>query len=637
VTLPVEPSAKEAPSVPPRTRSGAPESAHAGAPARATPPGSGWVPLEEYGLIGNEVTGALVSKHGSIDWACLPRFDSPSVFARLLDRARGGYHAVRPTAHYQSHQQYVTGTNVLVTFFELKPRVTLTVTDFMPMGPPTTGIGGDPRIVRQLRARGAPVEVRIEADPRFDYGRATPAWSLDGTLARARSGGQVLSCVSPWDWRAEASAAVSTGTVEPNRTLFTQVRWGAPPPFDPPPATLLSVTDSYWRGWVAHPDAPMRRVAARWHPWVERSELVLKLLSYGESGVFVAAPTTSLPEWIGGARNWDYRYVWIRDAAFTAQVFLLLGHVSEARSYVSWAFDRAAETPADADLRTVYAVDGRPAPDEVELGHLEGYRGSAPVRVGNSAVHQCQLDMYGELLDAALMLARSDPAFVRERWSSIEWLANRAAGRWREPDQGIWEVRAPPAHHVHSKLLCWVALDRAIQLARAFGKIERADGWHRVAEEIRATILERGFDTELGSFVQAFGSRTIDASALRIALDGLLPPEDPRVLSTIAAVERTLARGAFVRRYEGEDGLEGPEGVFLLCSFWLVESLAKSGQMGRALEHWRALLDVANPLLLFSEQYDPVGRELLGNFPQAFTHIGLLRAALALGLMSPEV
>jgi GH15 family glucan-1,4-alpha-glucosidase len=620
--------------VPTHPHSVAPDGTGASSAARAEPTGIAWVPLEEYGLIGNEVTGALVSKHGSIDWACLPRFDSPSVFARLLDRTRGGYHSVRPIGPYQSHQQYVTGTNVLVTFFELKPRVTLTVTDFMPMGPPATEIGGDPRIVRQLRARGAPVEIRLEADPRFDYGNRSPEWTIEGPVARARSGEDELSFVSPWAWHAEDGVAISGGVVEPNRTQFSQVRWGAPPPPEPAPTTLLSVTDSYWRGWVAHPEAPMRRVAARWHPWVERSELVLKLLSYGESGVFVAAPTTSLPEWVGGRRNWDYRYVWIRDAAFTAQVFLLLGHVREARSYVSWAFDRAAET--EADLRTVFAVDGRPAPDEVELPHLEGYRGSRPVRVGNSAVHQRQLDMYGELLDAALMLERSDPAFVLERWSAIEWLADRAAGRWMEPDQGIWEVRAPPAHYVHSKLLCWVALDRAIQLARAFGKIERANGWSVVAERIRAAILERGFDAGLGSFVQAFGSRKVDASGLRIALDGLLPPEDPRVLGTIAAVERMLARGPFVRRYEGEDGLEGPEGVFLLCSFWLVESLARSGQMGRALENWRALLDVASPLLLFSEQYDPSARELLGNFPQAFTHIGLLRAALALGLMAPE-
>jgi len=267
---------------------------------------------------------------------------------------------------------------------------------------------------------------------------------------------------------------------------------------------------------------------------------------------------------------------------------------------------------------------------------LAGYRDSRPVRVGNAAADQRQLDIYGEILDSARLLERVDPAFVRDRWSTIERVAQRTMELWALPDSGIWEFRTRPAHYVHSKLMCWVALDRAIQLARAFGKTEPVDRWSRVAEEIRAAILSRGFDDKLGSFVQAFDRPVLDASALRIALDGLLPANDPRVLSTIAAIEQKLARGAFVQRYGGDDGLEGPEGAFLVCSFWLVESLAKSGQMDRALEHWRSLLDVAGPLLLFSEQFDPVAKEPLGNYPQAFTHIGVLRAAFALGLMSTE-
>ncbi|MGA8275846.1 MAG: glycoside hydrolase family 15 protein [Thermoplasmata archaeon] len=592
--------------------------------------------VNDYGLIGNEKTGALISRHGSIDWACLPRFDSPSVFARLLGQENGGFHRVAPVPRYVSHQQYVPGTNVLTTFFELRRGVTLVVTDFMPMGPPGSTIGGDPRIVRRLVARGSAIEVRIEADPRFDYGRSIPNWTVSGNLAVAHSGAARLSCTSPWPWNSEGPSAVSRGHVEPGVPGFVQIRWGEPPPGDPSEATLLSVTDAYWRGWVSPPDAPLRRVAARWHPWVERSELVLKLLSYADSGVFVAAPTTSLPEWPGGPRNWDYRYVWIRDAAFTAQVFLLLGHVAEARAYVGWAFERAAELREGDELRTVYAVDGRPPPLETELGHLAGYRDSRPVRVGNAAADQRQLDIYGEILDSARLLERVDPAFVRDRWSTIERVAQRTMELWALPDSGIWEFRTRPAHYVHSKLMCWVALDRAIQLARAFGKTEPVDRWSRVAEEIRAAILSRGFDDKLGSFVQAFDRPVLDASALRIALDGLLPANDPRVLSTIAAIEQKLARGAFVQRYGGDDGLEGPEGAFLVCSFWLVESLAKSGQMDRALEHWRSLLDVAGPLLLFSEQFDPVAKEPLGNYPQAFTHIGVLRAAFALGLMSTE-
>jgi alpha,alpha-trehalase len=592
--------------------------------------------LHDYGLIGNEKTGALVSRLGSIDWACLPRFDSPSVFARLLDRSRGGYLEVAPAEQFVSHQQYVTGTNVLATIFELRRGVSLTLTDFMPMGPPNTPIGGDPRIVRRLTARGAPIDVVIRADPRFDYARSMAAWSVDGPGAIARSGADQLACSSPFDWRADGSGVASSGRVEPGTPLYLQVRWGGPPPPEPSPATLLSVTDAYWRGWVSPPDAPLRRVAARWHPWVERSELVLKLLSYADSGVFVAAPTTSLPEWPGGPRNWDYRYVWIRDAAFTAQVFLLLGHLNEARSYVGWAFERAQRLQEDEELRTIYTVDGGTPPTEVVLDHLDGYLGSKPVRIGNAAADQRQLDIYGEVLDSALMLLNLDPAFVRDRWATIERLAQRVTKLWSLPDSGMWEARSPPEHHVHSKLMCWVALDRAIQIAGAFGHVEAIDRWARVAAEIRAAILSRGFDDQVGSFVQAFGRTNIDASGLRIGLDGFLPPNDPRVLGTIAAVERKLARGPYVARYEGDDGVAGPEGAFLLCSFWLVESLARSGQMEKAHAHWRALLDTAGPLLLFSEEYDPTANRPLGNYPQAFTHIGVLRAAFALGLMSPE-
>ncbi len=595
-----------------------------------------WLSLHDYGLIGNQRTAALVSRHGSIDWACFPRFDSPSAFGRLLDRRRGGYASVGPAGPYVSHQQYVASTNILATFFDLGWGVVLTVTDFMPTGPIPRAPAGEPRIVRRLVARGAPIEVCVRADPRFSYGLQVPRWAIRSELAVASAESGRLAFTSPWPWREEGSSAIAAGSVVPGAPLFLQIRWGDAPSDDPSPSQLLAVTDAYWRAWVSPPEAPMRRVAARWQPWVERSELVLKLLGYAHSGVFVAAPTTSLPEWPGGTRNWDYRFVWIRDAAFTSQVLLLLGHVTEARAYAEWAFARADQLRPGEDLHSIYSIEGDHRHEEVEASHLEGYLGSRPVRIGNSAAAQLQLDVYGEILDVAYILERIDPVFVRDHWSTIERLAQQTSELWSSPDHGIWEFRMPPAHYVHSKLMCWVGLDRAIHLAEAFGKTEPVDRWKRTRDEIRASLLSRGYDDRRGSFIQAYDRPRIDASALRIPLVGFLPPTDPRVVHTIAAVERTLGHEGLLRRYEGEDGLPGPEGDFLLCSFWLVEALAKSGQMDRALEHWRTLLDLAGPLRLFSEEYDPATNRPLGNYPQAFTHIGVLRAAFALGLVGSD-
>ena len=595
-----------------------------------------WPSIYDYGVIGNLRTAALVSKDGSVDWACFPRFDSPSVFARLLDRRSGGFHRIVPRAPYRSYQQYVTGTNILTTFFELGRGRALTLTDFMPVGPSAAEVAGEARILRRIHARGGPIELAIESDVRPDYGRETVRWSIEDHAATANGGRDSVVLTAPWDWVASEGRVGASGTLSAGSTAFAQISWGGPPPADPAPSALLAVADAYWRGWVSPADAPLRRVAARWHPWVERSELVLKLLSYANTGVFVAAPTTSLPESLGGSRNWDYRYVWLRDAAFTAQVFLLLGHVAEARAYVGWALDRVGSDGPDADLHTLYAVDGSRPPTELELPQWEGFEGSRPVRVGNAASDQRQLDIYGEVLDSAALLERVDPAFVRDRWPRIQRIADRTTELWSTPDSGIWELRGEPAHYVHSKLMCWVALDRAIHLAETFGQAEPVDRWRRVADEIRAAILARGYDEQRGVFVQAFDRPNLDAASLRIPIAGFLPPGDPRVVSTMEAVERDLSVGPFVRRYEGDDGLGLPEGSFLLCAFWLVEALARSGQTDRALARWSALLDASSPLLLFAEEFDPAAHRPLGNYPQAFTHIGVLRAALALGLVGSD-
>ncbi|MCI4328821.1 MAG: glycoside hydrolase family 15 protein, partial [Thermoplasmata archaeon] len=464
-----------------------------------------------------------------------------------------------------------------------------------------------------------------------DYGRGgRTSWTRDGPKRLTwRHGFDELDGTSPWPWRRVGDRAMARGVVRPGAPVFVSLDWGGrPAPADP--EVLLSATVRFWREWVRHPDAPLLRATHVWRDWVERSALLLKLLSGRESGAFVAAPTTSIPEWPGGVRNWDYRYAWVRDAAFAAQSLLLLGHVGEARNYVSWIVERLSSAGPEG-LRTMYRISGDAVDPEEFLDHWEGYERSRPVRIGNAAGDQLQLDIYGEVLDAVEQLAPIDPEFVRLHWPVLSRLVESAAASWTQPDAGIWESRAAPAHYVHSKVMCWVALDRGRQIADRLGLKRVALRWGRTAATIHRTVLREGYDAGLESFVAAFDRRHLDASALRIPMTGFLPYRDRHVTSTIRVIERELAEGPFVRRYRSERSLHGPEGAFLLCSFWLVECLARSGQGERAVRLFRRLLRIAGPLRLFSEEYDPTADRPLGNYPQAFTHIGVLRAALAIG------
>jgi len=593
------------------------------------PPPDAWAELYDYGVIGDLETAALVSRFGGIDWACLPTFSSPSVFGRLLDRRTGGSFRVEVDDPEESVQRYAPGTNVLETFLVTEAG-TLTIRDFMPI--PTVTPGGGGRIVRLLEVEGGPVDVRVEVDPRFDYGRRpAPDWEPIGPRRWAAvSGPDRLELGGPWRWSLSEGHLVANGRLGPEAPVAVEATWGDRPPLDDP-ISSLGATVRFWREWVHRPDAPIHRQAHVWHDWVERSELLLKLLSRGASGAFIASPTTSLPEWPGGARNWDYRYVWIRDAAFAAQVLLILGHLREARAYVRWVLART-ESAGESRLRVLYDPDGGATPPERIHPTWEGYRGARPVRIGNEAVHQFQLDIFGEVLDAASQLAAIDPTSVEADFDRLVPLVGTVLDRWERPDSGLWEVRSPPAHFVHSKAMAWVAVDRGAALARRFGRSRLAARWRTEADRIRAAVLDRGYDPRVGAFTQAFGRDRLDASALRLPMVGLLPWTDDRVVGTVERVAAELADGPFVYRYRGDDGLAGPEGAFLLCSFWLVEGLARTGARDRALRNFRALLRVASPLRLFSEEWDPRGRRPLGNFPQAFTHIGLLRAALALGV-----
>jgi GH15 family glucan-1,4-alpha-glucosidase len=600
----------------------------------AASPEPRFFPINHYGVIGNLHTVALVSPNASIDWACLPRFASASVFARLLDPLRGGHQAVAPVEAATPSQSYLRSTNVLVTRFALSGSRTLVVTDFMPVDRERTG-EGLPMIVRILEGEGGPVAFRSVCAPRFDYGREMPVWSETGpSFWTARSSDAALAYLHPGNPTVLGDNLTGTGEVAPEHPAVIQISWGERRPTTESPWRLLGRTIRFWENWVHSSDAPFHAQAGAFHRPVERSELALKLLSHSDTGAFVAAGTTSLPEWIGGERNWDYRYVWIRDATFTAQAFLLLGHRPEAESFLAWVLQRLNAVGPAGHLQVLYGAHGETELAERILPHLSGYRDSRPVRVGNAADKQFQLDIYGELLAGAHELAELAPEFVARHWPGLRQVTEAVTQLWTEPDRGIWEVRSAPAHYVHSKLMAWVAFDRAADLARRFEGRAAGEKWQGHAAEVRSAILEFGYDSRRETFVQAFGSPHLDAANLRIPALGFLPYTDPRVIGTVRQIERELGPAPFIRRYLGApDGVLGPEGAFLPCGFWLVDCLARMGERDRALVLWERLLQCAGPLGLLSEEYEPVEGVALGNYPQALSHIALLRAALALGGM----
>jgi GH15 family glucan-1,4-alpha-glucosidase len=588
--------------------------------------------LYDYGLIGNLRSAALASRFGGIDWLCLPRFASPSVFARILDLNRGGHFDLSPVDVFESDQCYLPSSNVLLTRFYLSRDRQLDLIDFMPI-PDRERPDGSPALVRIAEARGGPTRIRVHLAPRMAYGTAVPEWTGSGLAFQGSASSERLWVRASRPLTPAAGALTADIDLEESGRCSIELGWGPPPALVASPEAALRSTIQFWEGWVHPQSAPMHRIAGLWHTWVERSELLLKMLSVEETGAFVAAPTTSLPEWPGGSRNWDYRFAWIRDAAFCAQALLLLGHYEESERFLLWVLDRAGTEEEAGILRVMYSVEGREVLAERELDHLDGFQSSRPVRIGNAAERQFQLDIYGELLDAARLLAIHRARAVKPYWPRLRHLTEYVVRRWTEPDHGIWENRGPPRHYVHSKVMAWVALDRSLDLAHRFDDQASVERWRPVREAVRAWILREGFDQGTGSFVQSAGGTEIDAVNLRIPLVGFLPFDDERIQGTVARVRRELGSGPFVYRYRGPDGIDGPEGSFLPAAFWLVECLARMGERRQAVAHFRRLLLAASPLGLFPEEYDPVRQRPLGNFPQAFTHIGALRAAVALGAM----
>ena len=588
--------------------------------------------IEDYGLIGNLATCVLIGRDGSIDWCCFPHMESPSVFAAILDVEKGGHFTIKPRESSLGQQTYVDRTNVLQTTFET-PSGVIIITDFMPLtGHP------DPQhqaILRKVACLQGSVDLEIEFKPRFDYARAVPSVepALEGVVAPWQD--HVLFLQSPYPLEVYGGEARGTFTINEDESHWFSLRYGDRDPLSPAECeSFLDTTTEFWSEW-AH-DCQRDRCIFRgpWHDHVVRSGLVLKLLTHPQTGAIAAAPTTSLPEVIGGVRNWDYRFAWIRDASFTVQGLYNLGHVEEARQYFQWLSGLCREFGDHENhlhIQVMYGLHGELDLEERELDHLSGYRGSAPVRIGNAAAQQIQLDVYGELINAVYETRGYGEETSQGDWQFIRKIANTARETWDTEDSGIWEVRGGPRHFTYSKLMCWVALDRSIRMAETVGFDAPLEEWKRTAAAIRRAILERGFSQTLNSFVQALDSEVLDATSLLIPVLGLLPPDDPRVRGTIEATLDHLTVDGLVYRYTGDDGLPGKEGAFVLCTFWLVDALVLSGQLEKAEELLLGILEHASPLGLFAEEIDPESGDQLGNYPQAFSHIGLMSSALRLG------
>ena len=578
--------------------------------------------IEDYALIGDLQTAALVERGGSIDWLCFPRFDSGACFAALLGSADNGRWLVAPENGGTTQRRYLDDTFVLETTWE-SDEGSVRVLDFMPPR------GKAPDVVRIVEGVRGSVPMRSELVIRFDYGQIVP-WVRRADGARlAIAGPDGLCFRTPAPTRGENMRTVSELVVEAGERVPFVLTWfpsheDAPAEIDPEVA--LAETESFWRDWsdTCEIDLPSDRRAV-----VRRSLMVLKALTYAPTGGIVAAPTTSLPEWIGGVRNWDYRYCWLRDATLTLLALLNAGYVDEAAHWRRWLLRAVAGDPAD--IQIMYGVAGERRLTELELPWLPGYEGSAPVRIGNAASEQIQIDVFGEVMDALYQARAHGLAKERPAWSLQKVLLAYLEKIWGRPDNGIWEIRGEPRHFVHSKVMAWVAFDRAVRSVETQELDGPVDRWRTIRDEIHRDVCEHGFDADLGSFTQSYGSKELDASLLLIPLVGFLPASDARVRGTVEAVERGLVQDGLVLRYRtheaGVDGLPPGEGVFLPCSFWLVDCLELLERHDDAHALFERLLSLTNDLGLISEEYDPVARRMLGNFPQAFTHLALVNSA----------
>lgn len=596
-------------------------------------------PIENYGLIGNMHTVALVGMNGSIDWFCFPHFDSPSIFSAILDDKKGGYFKIAPTTEVVRNKQfYWPDTNVLITRF-LSPDGVGEITDYMPIHMELEGHGHH-QLVRRVGVVRGTLVFRLECFPAFNYARDEHDTVVSEDGARFHGPNISLGLASHISMKQEGSGVVAEFVLHEGQsaTFILQDAEGGEGSglslSESESAKLFKSTVEYWRRWIGK-----STYTGRWREQVHRSALVLKLLTFEPTGAIVAAPTCSLPEGIGGERNWDYRYTWVRDAAFSLYGLMRIGFTDEAAKFMHWLEARCAEENPDGSLQIMYGIDGRHSIKEEVLDHLEGYRGSRPVRIGNEAHKQLQLDIYGEMLDSVYLYNKYGSAISYDFWRHLHRLLDYVCENWNRPDEGIWEVRGERQHFVYSKMMCWVALDRGIRLADKRSFPANRTHWRNCRDEIYREIMSKGWNKGRQAFVQHYGSASLDASNLMMPLVFFLSPDDPRMLKTLQATLKSPEKGGLVSNslvyrynvHETADGLTGGEGTFNICTFWLVEAMTRAGRLDpKMLDDARLMfeqmLGYANHLGLYAEETGPSG-EALGNFPQAFTHLSLISAA----------
>ena len=613
-------------------------SAEPGERSAAAP--SPFPPIADYAFLSNCHTGALVAEDGAIDWLCVPSFDSPSVFGSLLDRGAGAFRLGPFGINHPTAIAYEPGTNVLTTTWKT-PTGWIVVRDALTMGPrnredeitphtrPPADDDADHLLVRSVECLDGTVEVELVCEPVFDYGRVAAEWTMvDGGrhAADASGGGVTIRLQSSMAMGIEGDRVRARHALEAGERLFCSLSWaeGLESPADAEEAEKrLDATVHFWRSWLGRARLPDHR----WRDPIQRSALAIKGLTYMPTGATVAALTTSLPETPGGERNWDYRYTWMRDTTFTLQALHYLNLSWEADEFMQFVAD--LEANEDGALQIMYGIDGRRDLTESTLDHLSGYAGAQPVRIGNGAFDQRQNDVFGAVLDSVLLHTRRSQRLPRRLWPIVQSQAECATQVWRNPDQGIWEARGAPQHYVSSKLMCWVALDRAAKLAAIRSDSDLESAWRATADEIKADILEHGV-TDKGVLRQHYDTDALDASVLLAAIFGFLEHDDERLRASVLAIDEELTENGFVLRYrtgETDDGLSGKEGTFLICSFWLVSALAIIGEEQRARDLMERLLRIASPLGLYAEEFETGTARHLGNFPQAFSHLALIEAA----------